>query len=79
MSADRVITSDDLYTGWRCDVPINLAQGASYTCQGPVDWPAGVAAGTWHFGGIADQAGVIAEADEVQLEVCIAQGLKLVG
>lgn len=64
LSSDARITADDLYTGWLCQVPNALAQGASYTCSGPTDLPAGISPGAWYFGVIADHRGVIPEADE---------------
>jgi hypothetical protein len=64
LSADRVISTADIDTGFGCPIPV-LAAGESYSgCVGTITLPSTLSAGTYYLGVYADLDGGIAESSE---------------
>ncbi|MCF6211840.1 MAG: peptidase, partial [Gammaproteobacteria bacterium] len=62
LSTDATITTSDIRIGWHRIY--NLSGGGSYTQTTPANIPAGLAAGTYYLGAIADSANQQTESNE---------------
>jgi subtilisin len=64
LSADNVIDTGDIFTGWLCNFDNGLKAGASDKCSGSIGIPSSVLPGTYVLGVIADDTRVVAEENE---------------
>jgi hypothetical protein len=62
-STDPVITGDDLYTGFSCQIP-GLAPGGAGTCDGKAAVPGGVVPGEYYVGLLVDRQSQVLESAE---------------
>jgi hypothetical protein len=63
LSADTVIDTTDVYTGWVCNFDSGLKAGNSTTCSGSIGIPSNVAPGTYVLGVIADNRAELVESN----------------
>ena len=62
-SRNRNVTTSDIFSGWSCTLASGLAAGSSFSCSGDVGVPASLSAGTWYVAAIADDTGLVTQAD----------------
>ena len=64
LSTDRVITRDDIRTGWGCTADALPPNSAEWSCGGEVAIPAGLKPGTYYIGAYADWNDEVDESNE---------------